>query len=66
MKVHVQPINLTQVTTDDDSRFVKSGALLFFRGVRAIADYASQLPAVATQAATDVVEAWHESGSPKR
>jgi hypothetical protein len=64
MKVQVQSINLTPATTDDDSRFVKAGALLFFRGVRALAGYIAEVPAVATQAAADIADAWEESSRP--
>ncbi len=62
MKTLSQPIQLPNTTTDD--RIVKTGALIFFRAVRTVADYASQLPAVATQAASDIATAWEESSRP--
>jgi hypothetical protein len=55
-----QPVVLSSNTTTDE-RIVKTGALMLFRAVRTVADYASQLPAVATQAASDVADAWRES-----
>lgn len=62
MKVLNQSIQLSNTTTDE--RIVKTGALMLFRAVRTLADYASQLPAVATQAASDVADAWRESSRP--
>lgn len=62
MKTLSQSIQLSNTTADD--RIVKTGALMFFRAVRTVADYASQLPAVATQAASDVRQAWEESRRP--
>lgn len=47
-----------------DERLVKTVALTLFRGVRTLADLACQIPAVATQAAQDVAEAWEESSRP--
>lgn len=62
MKTLSQSIQLSNTTTDE--RIVKTGALMLFRAVRTIADYASQLPAVASQAASDVADAWRESSRP--
>ena len=62
MKVLNQSIQLSNTTADE--RIVKTGALMLFRAVRTVADYASQLPAVATQAASDVADAWEESRRP--
>ena len=62
MKTLSQSIQLSNTIADD--RIVKTGALMFFRAVRTVADYASQLPAVATQAASDVRQAWEESRRP--
>ena len=59
MKTLSQSIQLSNSTTDD--RLVKSGALMFFRALRTVADYASQVPAAATQAASDIADAWQES-----
>ncbi len=62
MKTLSQSIQLSNVASDDS--IVKSGALMFFRAMRSVADYASQLPAAATQAAIDVADAWEESSRP--
>ena len=62
MKTLSQSIQLSNTTTDE--RIVKAGALMFFRAVRTVADYASQHPAAATQAASDVADAWRESSRP--
>ena len=62
MKVETQAIKLS--AQSDDTTVVKTCALFTFRALRTIADYASQLPAVATKAATDVAEAWEESSRP--
>jgi hypothetical protein len=59
MKVLNQSIQLSSTT--DDERIVKSGALMFFRALRIVGDYVSELPAAATQAATDVADAWEQS-----
>jgi hypothetical protein len=53
-----------QLSTTADERIVKTGARMLFRALRTVADYASQLPAVATQAASDVADAWEESRRP--
>lgn len=63
MKTLSQSIQLSDTTTTDE-RIVKTGALLLFRAVRTVADYASQIPAVATRAASDVADAWEESRRP--
>ncbi len=62
MKTLSQSIQLSNTTTDE--RIVKTGALMLFRAVRTVADYASQIPAVATRAASDVANAWEESRRP--
>jgi hypothetical protein len=59
MKVLNQSIRLSSTTNDE--RIVKSGALMFFRALRIVGDYVSELPAAATQAATDVADAWEQS-----
>ena len=62
MKTLSQSIPLSNTSTDE--RIVKTGALMFFRALRTVADYASQIPEVATQAANDVSQAWEESRRP--
>ena len=62
MKVEVQAVKLSN--NADDTTVVKTCALFTFRALRAVADYASQLPAVATKAATDIAEAWEQSSRP--
>lgn len=47
-----------------DTRIVKTSALLLFRAVRTVADYVSQVPDAAMQAAEDIAEAWEESSRP--
>jgi hypothetical protein len=59
MKVLNQSIQLSNTTADE--RIVKTGALMLFRALRTVADYASQIPEVATQAASDIATAWEES-----
>jgi hypothetical protein len=59
MKVLNQSIQLSNVASDE--RIVKSGALMFFRALRVVADYVSELPEAATQAATDIADAWEQS-----
>jgi hypothetical protein len=59
MKVLNQSIQLSHTTTDE--RIVKSGALMIFRGLRVLGDYIAELPAVTTQAASDIAEAWEQS-----
>lgn len=62
MKTEVCSIPLSNSSTSDG--IVKSSALLLFRGLRTLADYAAQIPDVATQAASDIAEAWEESSRP--
>jgi hypothetical protein len=62
MKTVSQSVQLSN--TNSDQRIVKTGALLLFRAVRTVAGYASQLPAAATRAASDVADAWRESSRP--
>jgi hypothetical protein len=63
MKTLYQSIQLPNTATDE--RIVKSGALIFFRTLRTATDYIAKIPAVATQAATDIAAAWKESSRPK-
>jgi hypothetical protein len=46
-----------------EATVVKTAALLTFRGLRALAGYVAELPAVATKVADDVGEAWRESAN---
>jgi hypothetical protein len=50
--------------TTADERIVKTGALMFFRALRVLGDYVSEIPAAATQAAIDVADAWEQSSRP--
>jgi hypothetical protein len=63
MKTQPISLNPNRVTVVEDS-LVKTCALFTFRALRTVADYASQLPAVATQAASDIADAWEESSRP--
>ena len=65
MKTIVQAVRLTSPTKTGDSQIVKTCALCTFRALRTLADYASQLPEVASQAASDIARAWEESSRPK-
>jgi hypothetical protein len=62
MKTLSQSIPLSNTTADE--RIVKTGALMLFRALRTVADYASQIPEAATQAASDIATAWEESSRP--
>ncbi len=62
MKTLSQSIQLSN--TPADERIVKTGALMLFIALRTVADYAGQIPEVATQAASDVAGAWRESSRP--
>ena len=62
MKTLSQSVQLSNTTADE--RIVKTGALMLFRALRTVADYASQVPAAATQAASDIATAWEESSRP--
>lgn len=63
----MKEVRAVQLSSPDESTFVKTCALFTFRTLRTVADYASQLPEVATKAAADIAEAWEESASdPKR
>ena len=62
MKTMSQSIQLSNTTADE--RIVKTGALMLFRALRTVADYASQIPEAATQAASDIATAWEESSRP--
>ena len=59
MKVQVQAIPLSDVQHSE--RLVKRGALLLFRGIRAVAAQAAKAPGVLAQASADVKAAWVES-----
>ncbi len=58
----VQSIQLS--STKKDATVVKTAALFTFRGLRALAGYVAELPAVAAKVADDVGEAWRESSRP--
>ncbi len=47
-----------------EATVVKTFALVTFRGLRALAGYVAELPAVAAKVADDVGEAWRESSGP--
>lgn len=64
MKTVVESVRLTPATSQDERRIVRTCALFTFRALRAVAEYASQLPDVASKAASDVAEAWEESRRP--
>jgi hypothetical protein len=63
MKTEVQPIKLSG--TGSETTVVKTCALFTFRALRSVAGYVSQIPAVASKAATDIASAWEESSLPK-
>jgi hypothetical protein len=66
MKTHIEPVRLTPSTTaSSDSRIVKSVALFAFRGLRSMIDAVSEVPDLVSQAASDISDAWEESGRPK-
>lgn len=66
MKTHIEPVRLTPTTTaSSDSRIVKSVALFAFRGLRSLIEAAQEVPDLVSQAASDISEAWEESGHPK-
>ncbi|MCX7143732.1 MAG: hypothetical protein NT123_22345 [Proteobacteria bacterium] len=44
-------------------RIVKRGALLLFRGLRALTEQAAKAPGVIAQATADVKSAWQEAAS---
>jgi hypothetical protein len=62
MKTHQQGIPLSDESSENT--VVKTVALFSFRALRVVAGYIAELPAVASQAATDVQEAWEESRGP--
>ena len=64
MSIKSQPVVLSHAV-DADERVVKRCAVGFFRFVREVASYASEVPGIVQQAASDVVEAWEESSRPK-
>lgn len=57
MKVQAVPLS-----TQPSERIVKRGALLLFRGIRAVAAQAAKAPGVLAQASADIREAYYESG----
>ena len=59
MKVQAVPLS-----TQPSERLVKRGALLLFRGLRALTEQAAKAPGVIAQASADVREAWRETSSP--
>ena len=66
MKTHVEPVRFTPTATSStNSRLVKSVALFTFRGLRSLVDAVSEVPDLVSQAASDISEAWEESGRPK-
>ena len=66
MKTHNQPIPLNPANAEAESRYIKTAALFTFRGLRAIVEAAKAVPAIVTEAASDVREAWEETNaSPK-
>lgn len=62
MKTVSNPIPLA--TDSSKSRWVKSASLLLFRGLRAAAEAAMEVPGIVEQAVSDVREAWEESSRP--
>jgi hypothetical protein len=58
----VQPVALSN--THNESSLTKTAALVTFRALRSVAGYVAELPAVATQVADDVRQAWEESSRP--
>jgi hypothetical protein len=66
MKVQVQPIALKPSNASGETRIVRTAALFTFRGLRAIVDAAKTVPGIVAEAASDVRDAWEESGSPKQ
>jgi hypothetical protein len=57
-----QPVALSNTT--NESSITKNAALVTFRALRTVAGYVAELPAVATQVANDVSQAWKESRRP--
>lgn len=62
MKTVSNPIPLA--TDGSETRWVKSASLLIFRGLRAAAEAAMEVPCIVEQAVSDVREAWEESSRP--
>lgn len=58
----VQSIQLSN--TNKDATVIKTAALYTFRGLRALAGYVAELPAVASKVADDIGDAWRESSRP--
>lgn len=66
MKTHIEPVRLTPTaSSSSDSRIVKSVALFAFRGLRSLIEAAQEVPDLVSQAASDISDAWEESGRPK-
>jgi len=62
MKTVSNPVPLA--TNANESRWVKSASLMLFRGLRAAAEAAMEVPGIVEQAVSDVREAWEESSRP--
>lgn len=62
MKTVSNPIPLAPDACE--TRWVKSASLLLFRGLRAAAEAAMEVPGIVEQAVSDVREAWEESSRP--
>ncbi len=62
MQTKSQVIPLSSPDASDS--VVKSGALMFFRALRTVGDYVAQIPDAASQAASDISDAWEESSRP--
>lgn len=58
----LQPVAFSNTRTE--AGITKTAALFTFRALRAVAGCVAELPAVATQVATDVSQAWEESRRP--
>ncbi len=59
MQSKQQVVQLAKSSSSDST--VKSGALALFRGLRWVGDCLAEIPDAATQAASDIAEAWEES-----
>jgi hypothetical protein len=59
MKVETQAVKLSDPASGE--RIVKRGALLLFRGLRALTEQVAKAPGVLAQASADVRAAWRES-----
>ena len=59
MKVQAVPLS-----TQPTERIAKRGALILFRGLRALSEQVAKAPGVLAQASADVREAWEQSSRP--